>query len=154
MKGDLAFMPRWNLLVLPWCQWRSVVALSDSLLWRHQVWRSPQTPTETFLGAAGTAPGPSAIQAGPWDQRLRSRWRITEKSRLVQFSLSDLHWKYSLRVSQLKPSIICDGKNGNYSFLPPFLRASKVVLMVKNLPANAGDIKDEVWSLGQEDPLE
>ena len=25
MKGDLAFMPRWNLLVLPWCQWQSAV---------------------------------------------------------------------------------------------------------------------------------
>ena len=26
--------------------------------------------------------------------------------------------------------------------------------MVKNLPANAGDIRDEVRSLGQKDPLE
>ena len=26
--------------------------------------------------------------------------------------------------------------------------------MVKNLPASAGDIRDEVRSLGQEDPLE
>ena len=26
--------------------------------------------------------------------------------------------------------------------------------MVKNLPANAGDIRDSVRSLGQEDPLE
>ena len=26
--------------------------------------------------------------------------------------------------------------------------------MVKNLPANAGDLRDVVWSLGQEDPLE
>ena len=25
--------------------------------------------------------------------------------------------------------------------------------MVQNLPANAGDIKDTVWSLGREDPL-
>ena len=35
--------------------------------------------------------------------------------------------------------------------------ASQVVLLVKNLPANAGDIRDirgKVWSLGQEDPLE
>ena len=33
--------------------------------------------------------------------------------------------------------------------------ASQVVLVVKNLPANAEDIRDEkqVWSLGWEDPL-
>ena len=29
-----------------------------------------------------------------------------------------------------------------------------VVLVVKNLPANAGDVKDGVQSLGWEDPLE
>ena len=34
------------------------------------------------------------------------------------------------------------------------LGASQVALMVKNLPANAGDIRDVVWPLGQEDPLE
>ena len=27
-------------------------------------------------------------------------------------------------------------------------------IVVKNLPANAGDIRDQVQSLGQEDPLE
>ena len=32
--------------------------------------------------------------------------------------------------------------------------ASQVVLVVKNLPANAGNIRDAVWSLGWEDPLE
>ena len=31
---------------------------------------------------------------------------------------------------------------------------SQVVLVVKNLPANPGDIRDMVQSLGQEDPLE
>ena len=33
--------------------------------------------------------------------------------------------------------------------------ASQVVLVVKNLPANEGDIRDEkqLWSLGWEDPL-
>ena len=45
--------------------------------------------------------------------------------------LSDLHWKYRLRVSQLKPSIIGDGENGNYS-PPDFLRASQVVLVEKH----------------------
>ena len=34
------------------------------------------------------------------------------------------------------------------------VRASQVVLVVKNPPANAGDVTDAVWSLGQEDPLE
>ena len=29
-----------------------------------------------------------------------------------------------------------------------------MVLVVKNLPANAGDVRDTVQSLGQEDPLE
>ena len=29
-----------------------------------------------------------------------------------------------------------------------------MVLVVKNLPAYAGDIRDAGWSLGQEDPLE
>ena len=34
-------------------------------------------------------------------------------------------------------------------------RASQVVLVVKNLPANAANIyQRQVWSLGQEDPLE
>ena len=31
---------------------------------------------------------------------------------------------------------------------------SQVVLVVKNLPANAGDVETRVQSLGQEDPLE
>ena len=34
------------------------------------------------------------------------------------------------------------------------LQASEVALMVKNLPADARDIKAHVWSFGQEDPLE
>ena len=34
------------------------------------------------------------------------------------------------------------------------IRASQVALVVKNLPANAGDIRESVRSLGQEDPLE
>jgi len=33
-------------------------------------------------------------------------------------------------------------------------RACQVALVVKNPPANAGDIRDVVRSLGQEDPLE
>ena len=33
-------------------------------------------------------------------------------------------------------------------------QASQVALVVKNPPANAGDIEMWVWSLGQEDPLE
>ena len=32
--------------------------------------------------------------------------------------------------------------------------ASQVALVVKNPPANAGDVRDRVSSLGQEDPLE
>ena len=32
--------------------------------------------------------------------------------------------------------------------------ASRVALVVKNLPDNAGDIETQVWSRGQEDPLE
>ena len=35
-----------------------------------------------------------------------------------------------------------------------FFWASQVVLLVKNLPANAGDTGTQVWFLGQEDPLE
>ena len=35
-----------------------------------------------------------------------------------------------------------------------FKWASLVVLMVKNPPANAGDLRDAGSSLGQEDPLE
>ena len=31
---------------------------------------------------------------------------------------------------------------------------SQVALVAKNLPANAGDIRDVVQSLGQEDPLQ
>ena len=34
------------------------------------------------------------------------------------------------------------------------IEASQVALVVKNLPANAGDIRDEIQSLGWEDPLE
>ena len=40
------------------------------------------------------------------------------------------------------------------SFIYLFFRASQVALMVKNPPANAGDIRDTVRSLGREDPLE
>ena len=39
-------------------------------------------------------------------------------------------------------------------FLWTPIGASQVVLVVKNLPAYAGDIRDAGWSLGQEDPLE
>ena len=31
---------------------------------------------------------------------------------------------------------------------------SQVVLVVENPPANAGDMRSMVWSLGQEDPVE
>ena len=37
---------------------------------------------------------------------------------------------------------------------PYIIWASEVVLVVKNLPANAGDRETWVQSLGQEDPLE
>ena len=40
------------------------------------------------------------------------------------------------------------GDHGSY------LWASLVALVVKNLPVNAGDIREMVQSLGQEDPLE
>ena len=33
-------------------------------------------------------------------------------------------------------------------------RASQVVLVVKSLPSNAADIRKQIHSLGQEDPLE
>ena len=33
------------------------------------------------------------------------------------------------------------------------IRTSQVVLVVKNLPANAGDKEMQIWSLSQEDPL-
>ena len=35
-----------------------------------------------------------------------------------------------------------------------YIQASQVVLVVKNLPANTGDVENWVWSLGWEDPLE
>ena len=34
------------------------------------------------------------------------------------------------------------------------VRTFQVALVVKNLPARAGDIRDVIQSLGQEDPLE
>ena len=34
------------------------------------------------------------------------------------------------------------------------MKASQVALVVKNPPANAGDLRMQVWSLRQEDPLE
>ena len=34
------------------------------------------------------------------------------------------------------------------------MRAFQVALMVKSLPANAGDVEMQVQSLGREDPLE
>ena len=34
------------------------------------------------------------------------------------------------------------------------MQASLVALMVKNLPAKAGDRRDADWILGREDPLE
>ena len=36
----------------------------------------------------------------------------------------------------------------------PTLGASQAALVVKNLPANAGDLKTQVQSLGWEEPLE
>ena len=39
-------------------------------------------------------------------------------------------------------------------YIVAFSRASQVVLVVKNPPANSGDIGDVVPSLGWEDPLE
>ena len=32
--------------------------------------------------------------------------------------------------------------------------ASHIALVIKNPPANAGDVRDAGWPLGQEDPLE
>ena len=37
---------------------------------------------------------------------------------------------------------------------PDGVGASQVSLVVKNPPANAGDTREQVWSLGWKDPLE
>ena len=42
----------------------------------------------------------------------------------------------------------------NQGAYPQRLQVSQVALVVKNPPANAGDTRDRVWSLGQKDPLE
>ena len=46
------------------------------------------------------------------------------------------------------------GRQGLDHALVKSLQASQVALVVKNLPANAGEIRDVVRSLGQEDSLE
>ena len=48
-------------------------------------------------------------------------------------------------------SCSCRGHAQYPTFAPG---ASQVALVVKNPPANAGDIRDTVRSLGREDPLE
>ena len=48
--------------------------------------------------------------------------------------------------------IICHYKY--YVYHVYIIWASQMVLVVKNLSANAGDINDAIQSLGQEDPLE
>ena len=42
----------------------------------------------------------------------------------------------------------------NWHNLSQVKHSSQVALVLKNLPANAGDVRDQVWSQGQEDPLE
>ena len=41
-----------------------------------------------------------------------------------------------------------------YQLLLPASRASQVALVAENPPANSGDIRDVIRSLGQEEPLE
>ena len=52
-------------------------------------------------------------------------------------------------VSEIKMTI-----NAINFLLLLMLGASQVALVVKNPPANAGDVRMEVQSLGREDPLE
>ena len=47
-----------------------------------------------------------------------------------------------------------EGKKTVYQVPRHYIGVSQVALVVKNLPANVGDIRDRVRSLGQEDPLE
>ena len=60
-----------------------------------------------------------------------------------------MDWDQSLKTALRIHDIIWKYKAVNVSF-----RASQVVLVVKNLPANAGDARDVGLILGQEDPLE
>ena len=60
-----------------------------------------------------------------------------------------MDWDQSPKTALRIQDIIWKYKGVNVSF-----RASQVVLVVKNLPASAGDARDVGLILGQEDPLE
>ena len=65
-------------------------------------------------------------------------------------------FRYLDFVSEIQLSFIKKYNKKTFEKLLHFKRnmASQEVLVVKNRPANAGDIRTWVWSLGQEDPLE
>ena len=134
MNGDLAFMPRWNLLVLPWCQWQSAVP---------SVALSPD-PNRDISGSCRDCAG--AIGYTSWSLRPASQIQVKDNRKIPFGSILSL-WP-ALEILWESPSwnlpLYVMGKME----MTLFLRASQVVLMVKNPPAKPGDIKDEVWSLG------
>ena len=80
---------------------------------------------------------------------------------LVQFyswGTWGLEWlrKHSLKVGSWDSNSSWVWSQNQYPSAHPFIHTwpSQVALVVKNPPANAGDIERWVWSLGWEDPLE
>ena len=97
---------------------------------------------------------------------LNSDWGITLTAPLVLRPL-DSDWIIPLTVLSLQ---LVDGilwhilasitmwanSHNRYPLIYFYVSSwvSQVVLVVKNTPANAGDLRDKVWSLGWEEPLE
>ena len=84
---------------------------------------------------------------------------LTEKAKVPHNPLSETtkHRCYSLPIAHPLP-ILCDlytlleKQISNKYYIT--VRTSQMALVVKILPANAGDTRDEIRSLGQEEPLD
>ena len=101
-------------------------AQRSSCKWPHWVCKTRSQPKETQMGLIPKFTGLLPGDPITVSQSCREGWS------------ADFYFK--------EQTIICQLAVG--------LGASQVALMVKNPPANAGDIRDVVWPLGQEDPLE
>ena len=127
-------------------------------------WRKAWQPTPVFLPGESHGARPGGLWS-IWLQRVQLDWSdlacmhvlVLEKGMVTHSSI--LGWRIPWTegpggLHSMGSQRIGHDKATNTTEQLTLFWTSQVVLVVRNPPANAGDVRDEVWSLGRVDPLE
>ena len=113
--------------------------------------------TPVFLPRESHGQRSLAVHGVPKSQTQLSNWylyfQVSQVAAAAKLSQSCLILCDPIDSSPPAPLSMGFSRQEYWSGLP-FPSPSQVALFVKNLPVNAGNIRDTVWSLGHEDPLE